>query len=208
MKPGTSVCLSVATVASSKAMSFFCFARSHIRPGCGKSPTSGGLPPATRARISVSHAAALVNLTVTPFELAHFCTSALKPGSVSAPRPYMISMVPLPAPAAVPSPLLPPEVPEDRHPDARPATATAARAVTLALRVIMVPNSSLEVIWGLHWPHAGRPLKAGRQRNRLRRWSACFEALGRLWLLLRCSPAHATPQGVICATGTPGFPML
>src|SRR4051812_33388720 len=109
-----------------------------MSPGCGKRPTSGALPPATLARISVSHEAALVNLTVTPFLEAHAWTSALKPGSVSAPRPYMTSIVDLPGPLAVAPPsLLPLDPPDDRHPEARPATATATRAVTLALRVIM-----------------------------------------------------------------------
>src|SRR4051794_15429102 len=98
--PATRGALSVGTAEPSYGMSFFCLARSHIRPGCGKRPTSGGLPPWTRVRISVSHEADLVNLTVILFWAAHADTSALKPGSVSGPRPYMTSMVVLPGPLA------------------------------------------------------------------------------------------------------------
>jgi hypothetical protein len=104
----------------------------------------------------------------------------------------MTSIVDLPGPLAVPAfpPPLLLEPPEERHPDARPATATATRAVTLALRVIMVPNSSLEVIWGLHWPHAGRPLKAGRQK-------AGFIAgppVSRRWVASGCSFVALRPM--------------
>src|SRR5262245_34213892 len=131
-KPGTSVSLAVVTVASSYGTSLPCLARSHIRPGCGNSPTSGGLPPWTRVRISVSHDAAFVNFTVMPFFAAQADTSALKPGSVSGPSPYMTSTVDLPGPLAVPALVLPPVFP-DRHPDARPATAMPISAVRPAL---------------------------------------------------------------------------
>src|SRR5512133_2400881 len=104
------------TSASSQARTVFCLDRSHMTPGCGKRPTSGGLPPATRARISVSHDAALVNLTVKPFAWANLLRSFWKATSCSLPKPYMISTVALPGPEAVPPPLLPLEPPDDRHP--------------------------------------------------------------------------------------------
>ena len=108
-----------------------------MRPGCGKRPTSGGLPPETRALISVSQEPALVNLMVMPLALANSLTSDWNPTSCSLEKPYITSMVLLPVPPAAPPllPLLPlsPEL-DERQPEARPATAIAARAVPVALR--------------------------------------------------------------------------
>src|SRR6478609_889311 len=115
---------------------FFCLARSHMRPGCGNRPTSGGLPPATRERISVSQDPACVYLTVNPFAWAKVFRSFWNSASCGLPNPYITSTVAFPGPEAVASPLVPDPPLLDRHPDARPATATATRAVTLALRVI------------------------------------------------------------------------
>ena len=76
--------------------------------------------------------------TVMPLALANFVTSALKPGSVSGPRPYITEIVDLPAPLAA-APLLFAFSDGDavRQPEASPATPNPAMAVRVVLRLII-----------------------------------------------------------------------
>ena len=112
-----------------------------MTPGWGNRPTSGALPPATRARISVSQDAALVNLTVKPFSPANLLRSAWKACSWASPKPYITSTLDLPGPLAVPVLPAPPESLEPRQPLVSSATVppAATALVKVAVRMVVSP---------------------------------------------------------------------
>ena len=132
----------------------FCLARSHMRPGWGSSPTSGGLPPCTRVRISVSHERRLGELDGDVVLAAHAETSALKPGSrVRAEAVHDLDRCSCPGRSRCRHRRAVPEL-DDRHPEARPATPSPDDRGEVVLRLI-IPAPPWRV-GGIRWPQADR----------------------------------------------------